>query len=733
MKTITNKCIWLLAFLIGWSIAGKSQCTAGFSVALNTNNGAVTFISTSAPTNSTTLYTWNFGNGITYTTVGIPYIQYTYTQSAVYNVSLTVSTSFPGPSTCSAQTTASVPVTTGGGPCSFSPSFTYSILSNGVVSFINTSVGTTTNATYFWNFGHISIADLGYSTLSAPTHTYPPGTYTVTFGVTDGGCSQTNTAVIVVPSSSPCGLQAGFAMPNPSYVGLTTFTNTSTFTNQPSGVTYTWNFGNSAISSATNPTPVNYSAPGNYTVSLTAYSSPTCNSTYTSILVVNPCTLTAGFTATQVQNNAFNFVNQSIGTTTTSSYIWNFGDGNTVTSGIGGSVSHVYTLPGTYTVNLQVINPGSSCSSTFSTVVTALAPCGLQANFSYINTGSGMINFSSTSTGTIPGTTYNWNFGDGQFGTGATPTHSYSSVGNYFVILQVSNSVLCNSTFSTNVSVINCSLQPAFTHTVGSNGQVSFTGSAITSSVPLTFTWNFGDGTTGTGTNPNHTYLSAGAYNVYLIVSNGLCADSSLVQSVNVTGINCIANANFSAVPTATAQYWDFIPAYPWNVIAASWNWGDGITSNTLYASHSYSAAGLYNVCLSVTVSCGQSATACNNTTIYKMQYSASQAMVHVNVVPPSLVPVSVEERTMTDGRIKSVYPNPGNGVFKLEMTEPSEGATTIEVTDITGSVIYRQVMDANANGIREIDLKSPAAGVYFLKVYTVNTVSTSKLIVNSK
>ncbi len=38
---------------------------------------------------------------------------------------------------------------------------------------------------------------------------------------------------------------------------------------------------------------------------------------------------------------------------------------------------------------------------------------------------------------------------------------------------------------------------------------------------PLTYAWNFGDGTTGTGVSPSHSYAAADIYNVCLTVNDG--------------------------------------------------------------------------------------------------------------------------------------------------------------------------------------------------------------------
>lgn len=57
-----------------------------------------------------------------------------------------------------------------------------------------------------------------------------------------------------------------------------------------------------------------------------------------------------------------------------------------------------------------------------------------------------------------------------------------------------------------------------------------------------------------------------------------------------------------------------------------------------------------------------------------------------------------------------SVYPNPSNGVFTVELNERAD----VQVMNILGSVVYRQELSAFKN---VIDLSSQASGVYFVNV----------------
>ena len=62
------------------------------------------------------------------------------------------------------------------------------------------------------------------------------------------------------------------------------------------------------------------------------------------------------------------------------------------------------------------------------------------------------------------------------------------------------------------------------------NGSVQFDGSGSfdPQSAPLTYAWDFGDGATGTGVMPKHSYTTIGMFDVCLTVNNG-SQDSELI------------------------------------------------------------------------------------------------------------------------------------------------------------------------------------------------------------
>jgi hypothetical protein len=84
------------------------------------------------------------------------------------------------------------------------------------------------------------------------------------------------------------------------------------------------------------------------------------------------------------------------------------------------------------------------------------------------------------------------------------------------------------------------------------NATVAFDASGSTGGT--TYSWNFGNSSTGTGVNANGTYTANGTYNVTLIVSNA-CGSDTLTQAVTVNGIGvaeAALAASFQAYPNPT-------------------------------------------------------------------------------------------------------------------------------------------------------------------------------------
>ncbi len=140
--------------------------------------------------------------------------------------------------------------------------------------------------------------------------------------------------------------------------------------------------------------------------------------------------------------------------------------------------------------------------------------------------------------------------------------------------------------------------------------QVAFYDSSSSADNNISYLWDFGDGNTSTMQNPVHDYLAGGVYNVCLYATNN-CSTDTICKNV---GVNCplpeadytmtvsnIFDVDFTDVST------DLDATSTW-----SWNFDDGQSSTLQNPSHTYAAAGVYNVCLTVTNDCGVDSTCMN-------------------------------------------------------------------------------------------------------------------------
>ena len=139
------------------------------------------------------------------------------------------------------------------------------------------------------------------------------------------------------------------------------------------GQTFLWNFGDGTTSTEQYPKHL-YEAPGQYTVTLTAYDDATCNKQdvsqpFTIVVSGKP---TAGFTfspSPAINNTPASFFNTSFDAT---SYKWIWGDGEELTTTKRDSlIKHIYNRTDTFNVKLVAFNQ-YGCTDTAEHVVASI-------------------------------------------------------------------------------------------------------------------------------------------------------------------------------------------------------------------------------------------------------------------------------------------------------------------------------------------------------------------------
>ncbi len=319
------------------------------------------------------------------------------------------------------------------------------------------------------------------------------------------------------------------------------------------------------------------------------------------------------------------FFNGASSTGSGLTYLWDFGDGQ---RGEGSTATHQYRQAGNYTVSLTV-TADNGTSSTLSRTLAVSANLPPQvANFTFSPTIPAInqdVAFTAASNArdAVPGAVFSWNFGDGTAGAGTPVTHKYARAGTYTVTMTVTNtggqSATTSRTITVSASLPAGSVSFVFSPTSPAmNTDVFFNASASTV-VNGTYTWNFGDGTTGAGITTTHRFTRPGTFTIVLTATNDFRQTASISRTITVTSSLPAGTVDFTISPTAPGLDDDvFFNAAASTVANATYRWdfGDGGSGSGLTARHTYAWAATFTVVLTVTNDVGQSASASKSVTV---------------------------------------------------------------------------------------------------------------------
>lgn len=463
------------------------------------------------------------------------------------------------------------------------------------VSFTNTSAP----GSYTWDLGNGNTS----TNFNANAVYNTPGQYTVVLTGSGGATASTTITVYQKPS-------AAFSVPDDTICTNGSVAFNSTSTPGSGNITlYIWSFGDGSIDSSFTPN-INhtYAISGSFTTNLVIIDENNCQSQSTNFSIFAIQRPTASFTLNPTGSCTapvtVNFTNTST-PSAAYSYRWDFGDpasGANNTSTLT-NPSHQYSTSGSYNIGMVVSLGG--CSDSTGTTFTA-RPLDADFNISEDTICVGdQVAFRDTSSPTP--SSWLWNFGDAGSGnntsTLANPSHAYNAPGSYTVLLTVTLGS-CTDTISKRIFVRQRPTVSFATTTDSTNCQppfnVSFTGNSP--STIASWSWNYGDGQTGTGQSSTHTYNAYGIFSVFLTVTDIFGCSNTFsklnhVQIVRPTLIiptpqdsGCVGST-FNFIANATFGPGDTIQTF-------TWNFGDG-TGNIaggLNQSHTFNTTGIFDV-----------------------------------------------------------------------------------------------------------------------------------------
>lgn len=396
-------------------------------------------------------------------------------------------------------------------------------------------------------------------------------------------------------------------------------------------------------------------------------------------------------------------------------YVWDFGDGNTVTT-ITPDISHTYNVVGSYNVRLISID-SSKCvmSDTAYTTIRVRTDRALIGATAAKLLPCSSLNFEFTNTSVAPpakpfqGAAFTWDFGDGSApvtkGTEKVQ-HEFPAPGTYHVKLSLADTNYCN-TPDTFTLIMRVAPNVKAQFTTPPEGCLPYLAEFNNiSEAGQSFYWDFGDGATSNEFAPVHEYTSVGTYTVKLKVVDSMTCNISDSTTFTLT-VRPRPTAGFTFSPVTPQE--NTPTTYTntsLNAISYKWFFGDGDTSILTNPVHQFNATNDFNTCLIAYNEYGCADTSCQivsalvsplvavpnafspngdgvNDKVYVRGYAIGKMLFRIYNRWGQLVYESTDRHEGWDGKYKGTLQPMDSYAYTLEI-EFTDGSKATKKGDIT-------------------------------------------------
>ncbi|MBE1283827.1 MAG: PKD domain-containing protein [Rhodobacteraceae bacterium] len=587
-----------------------------------------------------------------------------------------------------------------------------------------------------WDFG-----DGNSSAEAVIAHRFAqPGRYTARLRVLEEGTRRARGDEVTVPvhvRNAPIAMAGDDIVVAPGQ--LVPFDATKSVASDSPITRYQWSFGDGGVQSAPSANYV-YARPGQYRAVLRVEddSQHPCNfGVATRIVAVNfPPIAEAGTDQSAVvgipvylSGAASYDVDGAI-----SDWVWDMGDGTILE---GANVSHVFQSSGRYNVRLTVRdNSGVTNDEAVDFVAIAvnsppkpsfeIPPRPVSVSEAALLDASASID----TDGQI--LSYIWDFGDGASGEGQVVDYAWTQPGEFTVTLTViddSGTGSALQSISRVVRVDDAPVANAGMDQFVSASEVQFDGAGSTDSdgKVTEWLWTFGDGASGQGPNPRHTYARPGVYEVTLRVRDDSGAPLNTSRDKMKVTVNAAPIAD-AGPPQVVAPGEEFLLSArgsvdPDGAIADYlWAFPNGGMAQGERAAHSISEPGLYRIGLTVTDNFpGPPAQDESETLITVNAQPVAVAGADRLVAPGDTILFDAGQSFDPDGRItgyrwefndlgmpleaqtvERAYDAPGTWSAQLVVTDDSGVVNAVAADDVTIRVNAQPVADAGEDVISD-------------------------------
>ncbi len=289
---------------------------------------------------------------------------------------------------------------------------------------------------------------------------------------------------------------------------------------------------------------------------------------------------------------------------------WDMGDGTILSAQ---NPSHTYTSSGIFGIHLQVTNEyGCMDDTTINNAVFASTVPDIQidADITQYCSVPVDIHFTNNSTGSATQTDFSWDFGDGNTATDENPVNTYTALGDYDVILTVTDEYGCSNTDTFPAYIHLSQVVADFSYSsIATSPDTACLGDEVTftNNSGIYCSWFFGDGSSMLNVSVpdvGHTFTQSGTYTVTLIAAPGdPCADT-ITKDIFIQQVTAsfIANQTEDCKVPFTPHFTDQSSS---NAVQWDWDFGDGNTSSQQNPSNTYDDYGDYDVSMTATTNAG--------------------------------------------------------------------------------------------------------------------------------
>ncbi len=447
-----------------------------------------------------------------------------------------------------------------------------------------------------WDFG-----DGTRDTGDIVMHSYDvPGRYTIELEITDtAGCQEQvfqSVDYFPVPQTLLASEDASEGC-LPVRIG---FRNLSTPIDD--SYTTTWIFGDGATAEGTEVQHF-YTEPGRYIVLMIVESPIGCIDTLVldqPIDIAAPPEVDFVLSYDSCRAGPIEFDGEVIFDSGSGSIAWDFGTG-----GAGSTLedpTFLYDEPGRYMVTI-VAEDASGCSTTLEREINYFPiPVMIEAAVdTFFGCPPFRVTFDNLTEPLSPDYLIEWDFGDGETGTGDLTSHIYQDAGDYEISLRITSPIGCVDS-AVLPAAIEIAPAPVAAYDVTSDpcdGTALTLQNQSTADVPIvSYEWNLGDGTRSGAVDIDHVYPSPGIYELSLVITDERsCRDT--------------VGEIYRWFPSPSEEALDLsltegCTPLPVRLINASqpldssylvlWDLGDGTRDTGLVVDHIYTTPGVYDI-----------------------------------------------------------------------------------------------------------------------------------------